>query len=81
MKSVNYFGKEYVDDGKWIFAASKLSDFSIITNFQTLIDILLDFIDQFNGRKREYCTFRPDDYYYLILFDIFQYSFLNFAFK
>ena len=44
MKSVNYFGKEYVYDGKWTFAASKLSNFSILTNFLTLIDILLDFI-------------------------------------
>ena len=77
MKSVNYFGKEYVYDGKWTFAASKLSNFSILTNFLTLIDILLDFIDQFTGRKRECCTFRPGNYYYLILFDILFFNILS----
>ena len=77
MKSVNYFGKEYVYDGKWTFAASKLSNFSILINFLTLIDILLDFIDQFTGRKRECCTFRPGNYYYLILFDILFFNILS----
>ena len=53
------------------------SDFSIITNLLTLIDILLDFIDQFTGRKRECCAFRPGNYYYLILFDILFFNILS----
>ena len=46
--------------------SSKLSDFSIIPNFLTLIDFLLGLIDQYTGRKRGCCTFRTDNYYYLI---------------
>ena len=77
MESVNCFGKKSVQDGKCIFASSKLSGFSVITNFLTLIDILLGFIDQFAGRKRECWTFRPGNYYYLILLDILFFNILS----
>ena len=35
-----------------------------------MIAFLLGLIDQYTARKTECCTFRPGNYYYLILFDI-----------
>ena len=74
-------------DGKCIFTASTesldsqyktfLKTLWVITTFLTLIDFLLGLINQFTERKREYCTFRPGNRYYLILFDIFFFNILS----
>ena len=86
VESGNCLGKKYVRGWKMHFRgfkkvntkhSSKVSDFSIITSFLTLTDFLLGLIDQFTGRKRECCTFRPDDYYYLILFNILFFDILS----
>ena len=42
-----------------------------------MIDFLLGLIDQFTKRKRECCTFRPINCYYLILTDILFFNILS----
>ena len=89
VKSVNCLGKKYVHGWNMYFFGfngifrksigniPQNSDFSITTNLVTLIELLLGLTDQFPERKRECCTFRPGNCYYLTLFDILFFNILS----
>ena len=69
----NCLGKKYFQGWKMYFGCFN----RIFRSFLTLLDFLLGLIDQFTERKRECCTFRPGNCYYLILFDTLFFNILS----